>query len=282
MTHSGSKISFWYDFWKGSKPLKAIAPALFKLSTAQSGSIADFIVQSTHGKDWNLALSRDPKSSEIPELLSLLQIIGLEPPTTDSLEDQMVWSLTKTGQYTVKSAYDHLTANDVSFFPTKQIWFNKIPLKISFFMWTSYFNKILTLDNLKKRGHHLPNACYFCLKHEETSNHILLHCQLTKEIWAEILPRKGWCWPFPESLALFIHGWNSRAVWSFFFESFDLVWCIPYFPRDVIAAWGGVKFSNNGKILWSTDSSCYLLVYMEDQERDHFQFQDAFLQLDNS
>ncbi|OVA18844.1 hypothetical protein BVC80_8805g5 [Macleaya cordata] len=51
MIHSSSKISFWYDIWQGSKPLKAIALALFKLSTAQSGSIADFIVQSTHGKD---------------------------------------------------------------------------------------------------------------------------------------------------------------------------------------------------------------------------------------
>ena len=42
------------------------------------------------------------------------------------------------------------------------------PPRISLFAWEATWAKILTLDQLKKRGWRIPNSCYLC-KEEETS-----------------------------------------------------------------------------------------------------------------
>jgi hypothetical protein len=39
-----------------------------------------------------------------------------------------------------------------SSFPWKGIWKVKVPRRVSFFVWTAFLGKILTLDNLRKRG----------------------------------------------------------------------------------------------------------------------------------
>lgn len=41
-----------------------------------------------------------------------------------------------------------------------------------FFAW----EKVLTLDNVKKRGKALANRCFLCGKEEETIDHLLVHC----------------------------------------------------------------------------------------------------------
>ncbi|OVA16123.1 hypothetical protein BVC80_8143g4 [Macleaya cordata] len=89
-----------------------ISPSLYKISRLKDGRITDFIDQSPQGNNWNLHFSRDPRTSEIPELLLLLQQIGPQTPILDSLEDTFKWSLTKTSLFTVKSTYDHLLNED--------------------------------------------------------------------------------------------------------------------------------------------------------------------------
>ena len=37
-------------------------------------------------------------------------------------------------------------------FPWKSIWSAKVPKKVSFFLWTVSWGKILTIDNLNERG----------------------------------------------------------------------------------------------------------------------------------
>ena len=38
--------------------------------------------------------------------------------------------------------------------------------------------KILTLDQLKRRGWTLPNKCYLCKGEDKSASHILLHCPM--------------------------------------------------------------------------------------------------------
>ena len=49
------------------------------------------------------------------------------------------------------------------------------PRELAFFAWEATWTKILTLDQLKKRGWRIPNRCYLCKEAEETSDHILIH-----------------------------------------------------------------------------------------------------------
>ncbi|RVW32848.1 hypothetical protein CK203_107201 [Vitis vinifera] len=48
--------------------------------------------------------------------------------------------------------------------------------KVSFFTWEASWGKVLTLDQVKKRGQALANRCYFCQAEEESiDHHLLLH-----------------------------------------------------------------------------------------------------------
>jgi hypothetical protein len=48
-------------------------------------------------------------------------------------------------------------------------------------------NRILTWDNLIKRGMIGPSRCVLCGEREEYVNHLMVECLFTKEIWNSIL-----------------------------------------------------------------------------------------------
>ena len=52
--------------------------------------------------------------------------------------------------------------------------------KVGFFTWEASWVKVLTLDQLKKRGRSLVNRCFLCAEGEEMVNHLLIHCSKAK------------------------------------------------------------------------------------------------------
>ena len=73
-----------------------------------------------------------------------------------------------------------------------------VHFKVSFFAWEVSWGKVLTLDQLKKRGRPLANKCFLCEKEEETLNHFLVHCLQARILWELILAIVdiGWVFPF--------------------------------------------------------------------------------------
>ena len=55
--------------------------------------------------------------------------------------------------------------------------------KTRFFALETLWGKVLTLDRIQKRGWVLPNRCCFCQTHAEFIDHLLLHCEKTRELW---------------------------------------------------------------------------------------------------
>ena len=49
-------------------------------------------------------------------------------------------------------------------------------MKVSFFSWEACSRKVLTLDQLQRRGWKLVNRCALCKEEVESIDHILLHC----------------------------------------------------------------------------------------------------------
>jgi hypothetical protein len=67
-------------------------------------------------------------------------------------EDKMWWvPHSKNGFFGVKSFYNVMGCLDGVCFPWKSVWCTKVPLRMTFFGWSAAFEKILTMDNLRKQ-----------------------------------------------------------------------------------------------------------------------------------
>ncbi|KAK9993276.1 hypothetical protein SO802_022979 [Lithocarpus litseifolius] len=66
-------------------------------------------------------------------------------------EDQLVWRLNTSGVFDVRSFYKLLSSPTTNSFPWECIWRNKVPKRVSFFLWTAANDGILTMDNLIKK-----------------------------------------------------------------------------------------------------------------------------------
>ncbi|RVX05505.1 hypothetical protein CK203_013627 [Vitis vinifera] len=73
-------------------------------------------------------------------------------------------------------------AGVVSLFPSKIIWMSYAQPKISFFAWEASWGRVLTLDRLQKRGWALANRCFSLPKVRGVIDHLLLHCERTREV----------------------------------------------------------------------------------------------------
>ena len=117
-------------------------------------------------------------------------------------EDKLVLKGGTPNVYSVKLLYEVLNRTEAKTtpFPTLSVWNNMVPLKVGFFAWEASWGKVLTLDQLKKRGRSLANRCYLCEEEEETLNHLLVHCSKVKMLWELILAIVGFGWIFPFSV----------------------------------------------------------------------------------
>jgi hypothetical protein len=56
-------------------------------------------------------------------------------------------------------------------------------LKIKLFIWLAADDKILTWDNLLRRGWEGPNICFLCHLNSESITHLFLDCTFTQQVW---------------------------------------------------------------------------------------------------
>jgi len=66
--------------------------------------------------------------------------------------DWVVWNLSKRRNFEVKTFYKALVCHEAVSFPWKGIWRVKAPKRVAFFVWIATSGKILTHDNLRRRG----------------------------------------------------------------------------------------------------------------------------------
>jgi len=107
--------------------------------------------------------------------------------------DRRVWKIHPFQLYTVKSAYNNLTAAEVDFNLgfNHVLWLKVVPLKVNIFVWPLLLNRILTKDNLVRR--HILAATNILCSNDcgclEDIDHLFLQCDFFGRLWSLIS-----CW----------------------------------------------------------------------------------------
>jgi len=130
-------------------------------------------------EEWWRNLEEEEDWKSLQELLSERQI------RTREGQDRLRWGHQAKGTFSVKEAYSIL-AGWSNLKPKKEwvrLWDAKIWPKISVFLWLVCKRRILTWDNLRKRGMQGPSWCVMCGKEEETLDHLLDTCDLASSLW---------------------------------------------------------------------------------------------------
>ena len=97
----------------------------------------------------------------------------------------------KAKSFSVKAMYKGFDITHAFDFPYRLIWNSVVPPKIGIFAWEAAWGKVLTLDNLKRRGMTFANRCFLCEEDEETINYLLIHCRSAKMLWDLLLSVGG-------------------------------------------------------------------------------------------
>jgi hypothetical protein len=225
----GSRISFWKDVWCGENSLKDTFPGLFSIARFREASIADNMERYNGTIQWNIVFTRLIHDWEVDILASFYNCL-YSYKFRGVGEDKLWWIPSSKGAFEVRSYYRVLSSHGPISFPWKGIWRTKAPPRVAFFAWTAARGKILTIDNLCRRGMIVVNRCYLCKSDGESVDHLLLHCEVANALWNAILSRLGLCWVMPNSvrelLACWCSGGRTRSAVAWKMIPLCLMWCI--------------------------------------------------------
>ena len=100
-----------------------------------------------------------------------------------------------------------------------------LELVFYFFTWEIVWGRILTVDTLMKRGWKMVNKCSFCKDTEEFANHILIHCDKTRNLWTFLLAVFGLVWVLPALVRNLLLQWKIKKVKGLHKKK-TAVWCL--------------------------------------------------------
>ncbi|KAL0312576.1 UNVERIFIED_CONTAM: hypothetical protein Sradi_5656900 [Sesamum radiatum] len=183
---NGKNVLVWGDKW-------IPRPSTFKTISPMIGGFADLRVA-----DLIDPINRSWKGEVIDNLLWPEDAIIIKdiPLGRNSSPDIQVWHYTKSGTFSVKSAY-HVTTSLLSQYNSSKsgqssswsrawagIWSARVPNKIKVFLWRACKEAIPTTANLIRRKCVVDENCTSCGAPLENSKHVFLDCSFARQTWA--------------------------------------------------------------------------------------------------
>jgi hypothetical protein len=206
----GDRIRFWFDRWCGDRPLKDAFPELFGCATNRHATVASLLLQSASGSrpTWNITFVRNFNDWEVARVASFFECLYSHDSFRNGA-DRLRWRLKGDGVFDIRSYYSALRGSQPVTFPWKAIWGVRVPRRVAFFTWSAVWGRILTADNLMRRGYHLAGRCYMCCCEGETIGHLLLHCSKAMGLWSYVFRSFGILWVMPKDLTDLLFGWHN-------------------------------------------------------------------------
>lgn len=149
--------------------------------------VNDFWDQVRNNGRWRIwkDLGHSQESPLKGQAYSLSQDLEHRRILVSSLPDQLRWGKKTEGNFNLKEAkqvitwFNHLNPNHI----WKNLGQSPHWMKIQLFIWLVHQRKILTWENLLKKGFTGPSKCYLCGLQEEIMDHLLNLCPLTSTVW---------------------------------------------------------------------------------------------------
>ena len=143
---------------------------------------------------------------------SLLSSLHGLSPSKATAKDRIGWG--KTGKYNVKEGYRKIAKESTGTNKLwKKVWHPDCIPKVNSFIWLLLHNKILTAENLQKRGISGPSRCSLCNCDEETISHLFLQCNFSQLVWQSVLP-PGMALNLPASISQLFVEWSKHLPGS--------------------------------------------------------------------
>ncbi|KAG2632387.1 hypothetical protein PVAP13_2NG085546 [Panicum virgatum] len=158
--HSRKQTRFWLDLWTGECPLSVEFHQLFSYCRHPNIYVSDACANGTVQIDFRRSLNDE----EMAEWARLVELVN--QTTLTEGRDVMKWVLEKRGNYTTRSLYKAMTFGGVKDPVLMRIWRCRIPLKIKFFLWMAFNDRIQAAVQLKKKKWSGPEECKLCGERE--------------------------------------------------------------------------------------------------------------------
>jgi hypothetical protein len=186
---NGRTTRFWEDAWQQEPRMEN--PDREELQQEMIGQgktkIHHYWKQRDGSARWRIWDKLNPQNRARIETITkeVEEELGKRKIGVSEEEDQLRWGRKNGGEFNLKEARYYIAGQDQENLEQQweKIW--KIPQwpKIKMFKWLVLHNRILTWENLMKRGFIGPSRCHLCQVKEETTNHLLDECSYTTEIW---------------------------------------------------------------------------------------------------
>ena len=175
----GSTVRFWEDTWCGSNPLYTTFLHVYSLADSKGARVVEVWDALVEEGGWNPRFVRRFNDWEMDMVQSFFDTIS-NKRILPSIKDKLMWKKIAGGLFSVKSCFDLLEGDSQLSSPTRMLWNSNIPTKMGFFDREVWWDKALTMKNLKRRGVPFVSRCPLCGEAEEDLHHLLVHCP---KIW---------------------------------------------------------------------------------------------------
>jgi len=167
---TGENIHFWTDNWLGNwlVDMLHVAP---NIHSHLLSLVADVIVDG----GWNI-------STNILDALGVAERLKSIVLPTTILQVSLIWFHSSNGKLSAKQAFAFLRPVDFDI-PFTLIWKPCIPPSHSFILWLIMHAKMPTDENLRLRSCIIVSVCSFCLRTDESSDHLFLRCTFAWALW---------------------------------------------------------------------------------------------------
>jgi hypothetical protein len=176
---NGTNIKFSEDTWYGNAPLAILYWDVYMIVNQQDKTIHEL----WDGSQLRCTFRRTFTEELMLQWLEILEIAnGIN--FSDS-PDHLIWRYESNGVYSSKSLYAIVNFRGIQPVYLPAVWDLKIPPRIQNFLWLFSQNKILTRDNLRRRGIPKPLECSVC-KDIESVTHLFFDYLISKLLWREV------------------------------------------------------------------------------------------------